>query len=136
MQIHSRNNALITNIGNNIGITNRVANSKPTVPTTPVYEYPYINGDAFKLSLDQFKKKRHQYNTSIKQERIDVESYNTLVRMNNKQTIHTPEDTKALALFTPTTNNKATYNQQVDAFNATNRLKAIKVAPKKIKAPT
>jgi len=137
MQIlHSRNNALTTNIGNNIGKSNSVANSRQQLPTTQVYEYPYINGEAFKLSLNQYRKKAYAYNESIKQERINVEAYNALVRMNNKRAVHTPEDTKALALFQPTANNKATYNQQVEAFNATNRLKAIKIAPKKIKAPT
>jgi|GEM_PF-1772678 len=134
--LHSGNNALITNIVNNIGNTNKATNSNQQLPTAQVYEYPYINGEAFKLSLNQYRKKAHAYNESIKQERLDVEAHNTLVRVNNKVITPTREETKALALFQPTVSNKATYNQQVDAFNAANRLKAIKIAPKKIKAPT
>jgi len=108
--IHSRNNALSTNVANT------VVNTKKS---PDYFNYPYIDGQSFNMAMINYCQKVFEYNNWVEKENKAVKSYNNLVAA---QLEATPPTDKLLVTVGDFLNRIVSlptkeYNSAVEAFN-------------------
>jgi len=108
--IHSRNNALSTNVANTVVSTKKSPN---------YFNYPYIDGQSFNMAMVNYCQKVFEHNNWVEKENASVKSYNNLVEAQMEATPPTDELLVTVGKFLK---NIATlpakqYNSAVDAFN-------------------
>ncbi len=110
--LHSRNNALSTNVVNTVLNTKKSAN---------YYNYPYIDGQSFNMAMVNYCQKVFEYNSWVEKENKAVKSYNNLVVANIEATGPTATLLVTVGKFLKSiaTLPAKQYNSAVDAFNKT-----------------
>lgn len=108
--IHSRNNALSTNVVNTVLSTKKSPN---------YYNYPYIDSQSFNMAMVNYCQKVFEYNSWVEKENKAVKTYNNLVAAQLEATPPTDELLVTVGKFLKSiaTLPVKHYNSSVDAFN-------------------
>jgi len=108
--LHSRNNALSTNVANTV-----VSAKKPS----NYFNYPYIDGQSFNMAMVNYCQKVFEYNSWVEKENKAVKSYNYLVEAQMKATPPTDKLLVTVGKFLKSIASLPAkdYNSSVEAFN-------------------
>lgn len=108
--IHSRTNALSTNVANTVVSTKKSEN---------YFNYPYIDGQSFNMAMVNYCQKVHDHNIWVEKENIETKSYNNLVKAYLQATTPTATLLETVGTFLKNIAHLPAkeYNSAVEAFN-------------------